>query len=767
MKKRIITIVLTCFLFIILSTTANSEIMVVERQEVKDDFLLSSNNAVIETCACQTFLDFIYVENIGNMPITYKISSDSRYVTPYPNSFVLKPGQKIRLLNYIRAPCIGNDFDFNIYVTTNTGLTKVMKQFVKVDRCQNLLLSPIINTSTIFPCQNAIYSFLINNTDGFTEKYYFDLDAFSEYAYFTENPATIKAMGSKIISFKIKPDCEFYGQYNLTLRAKSKYNNLIAYMPIQMNIVPAYDFSLSGPDNVETCLNEEKSFEYEILNLANFTNEYEVDFIGPRGVELSAKKFSLEPNQKGIFTLDMKPNVVGEFNSKLKVKSKLGDLTAEKNITIKVDDCYNFKIYFVEDKICKDDDEIHIILENNGKFDENFELSLLAPDFIKLEKEFVFVESGEQKEITIDISENAKYPSYYLEATARIPGKDFAEKTAINLDFISLKKCYEAEIRPTIKFVDYERNSLQIAVYNDGYKPDKYTITALKPNWIKFNDKQFFVNNNEKAEFSIASEPDGDVRGGVYKVVFNVYSENADYTYTENFYVVLSNNNIAGKIAAFMFNYWYVVLTICLLILALIVWLIYLVLRKRIPKKTQKKAKKKAKKKTEFKKENLRRILPIIIILLIIAAVAVFFCFDFNVQFGKFFNRTLPPLVNYTKEEPIQKFNCENYSGENICDSPLYIKINKNTRHVLELSDYFYDPDEDPLEYGSSTPNNITITIEGSKAYILPEKGWTGMKEVVFTASDPSDNIIVSDIFVIHVVEGEMTFWERIKAIFS
>ncbi len=771
MKKRIFTLILLCSLILILLSISNADI-VVNKYKINDDFLLSSGNAVIETCACSTFLDIVTVKNIGNTLGIYTISSDSNYISLYPNNFILEPNQEIRLLNYISVPCNARDFDFNIIVSTQSGLQKVMKQFVKVDKCQNLLLSPITDKAEIEPCQNATFSFLINNTDGFIETYSFSLDAFSEYALFTENPAVINAMQSKQISFIINPDCKFYGLYNLTLIAEAKYNKIKAFMPLILNITPKYDFSLSGPDTIDTCYNDEKEVEFGILNLAEFDNEYDINVKGPNWVKLSANKFSLEPDQKGIFNLNLNPTETGQFEIQLMAKSALGDLEAVKNITIVVDDCYNFDLYFMEDKICKDDDEIHLILKNNGKFDENFELSLLAPDFITLAQEFIQVNKDQEREIVINVAENGKYKSYHLEATARIPGKEFSKKTAVDLDILPLKECYKPLIKPTMKFVDYSENEIELVLYNKGVKSDEYKVTAIKPDWVKFSDKSFFVEAGEAVSFTITSEPEEDVKAQTYKIMFNIESENTQQIYTKNFYLFVSKNNIVGNILEKLYGFWYLVLTLAIIVLALIVWLIiYLFKRKKHPRKARKE--RKERKKISFDKKKIKWIIiAAVIILLIVLAIVLFVFMDLKIPIGKVFNASVPALVNVTEqaeEEVVEEevFNCENYDGENICGSSLYIKINKNSKYVLELSDYFYDPDGDPLTYSSSQPDNIDITIEGSKAILSPEKDWTGAEEAVFTAQDSEENMIVSDIFVLHVAEGKMSFWERIKNIFS
>ncbi len=737
---------------LMLSNFVNAEI-IVDKYKIEDDFILSSNNAVIKTCACSTFLDIVSVKNTGTHIATYIISSDTKYVSLYPNTFTLKPSQEIRLLSYIGVPCGSDGFDFNIKVSSDKGLEKVMRQKVEAEKCQNLLLSPIIDEASVEPCRNATYSFLINNTDGFTETYSFSLDAFSEYALFTENPVVVESMQSKQVSFVIKPDCGYNGLFNLTLKAEAKYSDYKAVMPLTLDIAPKYDFSLSGSEEIDACVNDKKEIEYKILNLADFENEYILSVEDPNWVKLSANKFSLEPDQEGAFNLEIEPAKTGSFDVRIMAKSKLGSLEAVKDITVIVKDCYDFKIYFVEDQICKDDDKITIILENNGNYDENFELSLLAPDFIKLDREFIAVDAHDSEEIQVNVGEDGKYNSYYLEVTARIPGKNFVEKTGVDLDIMPLKKCYRPLLKPTIKFVDYSENEIEFILSNEGLKNDRYEVSTVKPDWVKFDDKNFYVGVDESVDFSIGSEPTGDIKGGAYKVIFNIASEKGEYTYQKNFYLIISNNNIIGRALGKIYNCRFILLTLGIILLVLIILFIIFSVKW---KKTRREKRKRF-------SIGLKWVIPLIIIFLIISAVALFLCLGLKLPTIKTEQTVKEEVIVEEEPEVVEEgFNCENYEGENICDSALYKKIEKNGALEIDLAGYFFDPDGDPLVYKSSNPDHIEIIIDGSKAKLVPEQDWTGYEEVVFTATDPDDNMVVSDIFLINVFESEKNFWQRL-----
>jgi hypothetical protein len=62
----------------------------------------------------------------------------------------------------------------------------------------------------------------------------------------------------------------------------------------------------------------------------------------------------------------------------------------------------------------------------------------------------------------------------------------------------------------------------------------------------------------------------------------------------------------------------------------------------------------------------------------------------------------------------------------------------EDTEHILDLSDYFSDADGDPLEYGHSDLDHITVEFDGAVATLIPEEDWHGTETVRFFAADPS-----------------------------
>ncbi|MBN2111463.1 FG-GAP repeat protein [Candidatus Woesearchaeota archaeon] len=80
----------------------------------------------------------------------------------------------------------------------------------------------------------------------------------------------------------------------------------------------------------------------------------------------------------------------------------------------------------------------------------------------------------------------------------------------------------------------------------------------------------------------------------------------------------------------------------------------------------------------------------------------------------------------------------------------------KNTNLTLTLTNYFTDPESDPLNFTSTTPGNITVYIENTTGITTfePDVNFVGTNNVTFTAYDPEGNNATSNMVMLTVVEG-------------
>lgn len=92
----------------------------------------------------------------------------------------------------------------------------------------------------------------------------------------------------------------------------------------------------------------------------------------------------------------------------------------------------------------------------------------------------------------------------------------------------------------------------------------------------------------------------------------------------------------------------------------------------------------------------------------------------------------------------------------------------EDTRHALDLSKYFTDPDGDPLQYTYTPVQNIIVTISGNTATFTPEKDWFGERSITFTADDGKGGKVSSNPVTLVVSDvAEPTFWDNLRAGFE
>ncbi len=111
--------------------------------------------------------------------------------------------------------------------------------------------------------------------------------------------------------------------------------------------------------------------------------------------------------------------------------------------------------------------------------------------------------------------------------------------------------------------------------------------------------------------------------------------------------------------------------------------------------------------------------------------------------------------IEYTIEEDIT------FVG----DAPELIKdieniiIYKNQDDRIDLSEYFYDEDDDVLSYSVNEVEDISVVIRNAAARIIPEEDFTGKRYIYFTAFDGYYNIN-SNVFEVDVVEEPLKVGE-------
>jgi len=318
---------LNLLLFII---TLVSSVGIVNAQE---DFTASSSKSV-ELCPCSNQAYTVTVENTGTIASSYRVLANGaakEWVTFDPGKFILNPGQKGAFSVIVNSICnIEGDYDLELFITTNSGLTKVIKQALKFSQCYDYSLdygevveearesiSFLPHEDPYLLCKNEQKSVpvLITNNENFGNKYKIFLDA-PEWAKLNVDSASLGAKKSGI--FLINFDTEdIEGRFNFKLNAVSELGKVQRKKNIEVNVEECYALEIELEKEKDTiCSGENKSYEITVKNIGALGQNVKLELDAPEWVRLgNVSFFDLNPEEEKTATLSATPedDVSGSF----------------------------------------------------------------------------------------------------------------------------------------------------------------------------------------------------------------------------------------------------------------------------------------------------------------------------------------------------------------------------------------------------------------------------------------------------------------------
>ncbi|PLW80779.1 hypothetical protein C0585_00740 [Candidatus Woesearchaeota archaeon] len=125
--------------------------------------------------------------------------------------------------------------------------------------------------------------------------------------------------------------------------------------------------------------------------------------------------------------------------------------------------------------------------------------------------------------------------------------------------------------------------------------------------------------------------------------------------------------------------------------------------------------------------------------------------FDFNIKIR---NLTLWERIKlYFSPEPTEPpVNCSESLDSFECDNR-YEEFGENEELVINLSQYFYDPDGDELIFGVvNHTEDLDVELEEDIATVRSLNNWYGVGEIIFSASD-AENTTFSDVFYVQAID--------------
>jgi len=393
----------------------------------KEDFTASSSRSV-ELCPCSNQAYSVTVQNTGSDQDSYTVlaSGDAaEWITFNPSKFVLNPGQKGSFFVIVNSVCnIEGDFDLDIFITTNNGLTKVVKQVLKFSQCYDYTLDQgkvveEVGESISFLQYDGSYSLcrdeqksipiLITNNENFENRYKLFLDA-PEWARLNVESISLGAKRSGI--FLVNFDTtNVEGEYSFKLDSLSELGKVQRKGNIGVNVQDCYALELDLKEEDIICGGEEKNYDVVIKNPVIFEKNVKLELDAPEWVSVGNASIYLGSEQEKTLTLNVNPKdeVSGSFLVKVSAliedKIRLAD-------EIKLDVTPNYACYKAEISTKTSitnfysQDFFSAKIKNNGIKKAAYDVSLEGPSWVSVSPDTLELNPGQTGNLNININPN-------------------------------------------------------------------------------------------------------------------------------------------------------------------------------------------------------------------------------------------------------------------------------------------------------------------------------------------------------------------------
>ncbi|MFT4311127.1 MAG: hypothetical protein ACMXX7_00715 [Candidatus Woesearchaeota archaeon] len=676
-------------------------------------FFLGASEARPTICACGTFIDEITIRNNARFASSYTFSSNSDFVTN-PQPILLRPGEEKKLSLVLAVPCSQRPTidQYNLRVSDSFGNIKELSRTLEVQRCASIDFS-IESVESINPCQPMTFNANITNIAPFSEE--FILRALNYNEYFKDDTFYFSlAPGQKgTASMQFTLACELFGEKEIEFEVESLNNKLSSGLVQKLEVNRFYDFSLNTTANVEMCVEDGLTQNVEIVNEADVKNTYDLFLQRNRGIANVDSPLVVEGNSQNITNLNINPSNPGTYNISLFATSRLGGFQANKDVIVNALKCYDFSLELVSDNnYCSGDNEIIIKIENKGIFEEDFVVKANLFEYL-IFNQTISLQQQESKYVSIPV--NFEDYNSNLLVDIRVTSNGIEKSLNKNIVVKDLFACTLPKVE-SIRFFRYFEQNISLSVENTGFKSANYTLNYT--NNIE-GPKSIFLEAGESKQIYLTHGFNKSFLGLNY---FNLTLSTQDFDYEKKVSMFVRGDTYTQRFIDFLSLYWLIILLILFILLILLLLLLFLI--------------RWVSSKYVYKKPGLIRSA-----LLILALLFLLFVLLFSVQ-----HQINPKTGEFVR-------------GEN----PLLVI---NSDYLLNLSNYFIDPDGGQLTYSVVDLPLIEYILINDSMLLIPGN-FTGNTSMIVSAKDEAGEFVNSPSFLITVYEKRNITWELLFKYYS
>ncbi len=490
---------------------------------------------------------------------------------------------------------------------------------------------------TTNPCTSTQFSLKVSNTGVYANTYSLNILEHHEYVTVSENSFNLNPGETKQLFVFANFPCEVYGTQNFELLLKSTSSGTKANIPLTVNILKAYDYSISTLNSYEICELLNSTLVLSIKNNAGVNNFYNlkakgVDFVTPRKTNIN-----LVPGQESHILLNLKPmqESIGVYDLTIISKSNHGEITKKLITKINVIKCLDPVVIVPTDKsICAEKSSFLFEVINNGSFEETFNFEI-SPDFITLENNNLTLNSRDSKLLTLTINPPSEDNDYLVNLKTTLSDRPVALSQAFNLRVFSPETCHKVYLQKHKLRVGYDEETNDLQVASSGFRYSNYQVSYSGPEWASVMPSSFLLEPGHNFSLLITTNALNDTPPGIYQLNISLESDNG-FLYQESIKLKLGPGFELEQVLLVIF-----IVLVALFALAILILLFKPKKKDQVLKEFVKSEKKVKKSKVRKYPKSLFALLGLMILILIM-----FGLYNYAPTIIQSYNLTLGLVVN-------------------------------------------------------------------------------------------------------------------------
>jgi hypothetical protein len=694
---------------------------------IRHDTDLQSTYQHLKVCSCGGQVDVVRVKNVGDLTATYtfELGGDANWFTLDRTYATLRPEEFVDVTIFTSAPCASTGtYRYTLSVASEYGRYRAVDRSITTGICESISATLAPANRTVEPCGEGVFTLTLQNVATFTEDYTITSE---EDALDFPARVTLEAGERVELDGRYRATCEEWGEQTVPVTITSERNALSVTRTATVTVPRSYDYGLSIGDVPQpVCAGVTTMVPVTVRNVENRANTITLTTLTATSDE-THENLTVRAERTATTTLPFTPARAGERVFSVRATGQNGSIEKEASVAVPVEACYGLVLDAPRSvQACTGTVQIPFTITSEGTRNQDVALEIRSNTTTYIDALREELRAGE----TISKTVTALLPDadrlWYVTLVAN--GTYASDERTVALRGFSTESCYALTPTEHRFRVWTDQETLPVIIRHTGIEPETYTV-SYEGSFLTPIERTLTLGPDDTVVLHFTINASG-YEPGRYVDRLTLSTRGVDYT--TDFAITLREkgfwNHVADACRAD--NGFAVCSVTSLFALAVLVGIIIVaagiasgIWRYHRP--------------ASRSRETWTIAGGIVLIALLVTMLLT------------------APTIPRTYERPVGPSSPADYHWE----------IGEGQSVTLDLAAHFVDPDADPLTLVPSPTDKLAVSVQGTRATITADTGWSGIEHLVFTAADGRGGFADSDVFTITVVPyrpvGVLEFWQR------